>query len=222
VRRALLDALLAEARAKRPVVLATDLESGEQHLLGAEAADPAFAEAAERALRGDRPQREGGWFLQPFNPPLRLLVIGAVHIAQPLVAMARLAGYEVVVVDPRQAFASAARFPDVALRSDWPDRALEALAPDARTAIVTLTHDPKLDEPALAVALRSSAFYVGALGSRRTHAARLERLRALGLEESALARIHAPIGLAIGARSPAEIAVSILAEMTERLRRPAG
>jgi len=144
-----------------------------------------------------------------------------VHIAQPLVAMARLAGYEVAVVDAREAFASPARFSGVALVREWPDRALEALAPDARTAVATLTHDPKLDEPALAVALASPAFYVGALGSRRTHAARLERLRERGVPESALARIQAPIGLAIGARSPAEIAVSIVAEMTERLRRPA-
>jgi xanthine dehydrogenase accessory factor len=134
--------------------------------------------------------------------------------------MARLAGYEVVVVDPREAFASAARFPEATIRSEWPDRALEQLALDARTAVVTLTHDPKLDEPALGVALRSPAFYVGALGSRKTHAARLERLRALGLGEALLARIHAPVGLAIGARSPAEIAVSILAEITDRLRRP--
>ncbi len=220
MKRALLEALLAEARAKRPVVLATDLASGAQRLLRGDGAEAPFAEAAERALRRDEPQRLEGWFLRPFNPPLRLLVIGAVHIAQPLVAMARLTGYEVVVVDPRQAFASAARFPDVALVSEWPDRALESLAPDARTAVVTLSHDPKLDEPALAIALRSSAFYVGALGSKKTHAARLERLRALGLGEEALARIHAPVGLAIGARSPAEIAVSILAEITERLRRP--
>jgi xanthine dehydrogenase accessory factor len=220
VKRELLDELLREARAKRPVVLATDLGSGAQQLHRPGSATGPLAEAVDRALLRDEAQRLEGWFLQPFNPPLRLLVVGAVHIAQPLVAMARLAGYEVVVVDPREAFASAARFPEVMIRSEWPDRALEQLALDARTAVVTLTHDPKLDEPALGVALRSPAFYVGALGSRKTHAARLERLRALGLGEELLARIHAPVGLAIGARSPAEIAVSILAEVTDRLRRP--
>lgn len=221
MKRALLDALLHDARAKRPVVLATDLGSGAQRLhYAGEAAGP-LADAVDRALRRDEAQRVEGWFLQPFNPPLRLLVVGAVHIAQPLVRMARLVGYEVVIVDPREAFASAARFPGVAVRTEWPDQALEQLTPDTRTAVVTLTHDPKLDEPALAVALRSPAFYVGALGSRKTHAARLERLRALGLGAEKLARIHAPVGLAIGARSPAEIAISILAEVTERLRRPA-
>jgi xanthine dehydrogenase accessory factor len=220
VKRATLDALLAALREKRPLVLATDLASGEQRLL-----EPAASAAAREALRRDAcaQAEEGGraWFLQPWNPPLRMLVVGAVHVAQPLAAMATLAGYEVVVVDPRQAFATEARFPGVTLRGDWPDEALRALAPDARTAVVTLTHDPKLDEPALAVALRSPAFYVGALGSKKTHAARLERLRALGLGEAELARIHAPVGLAIGARSPAEIAVSILAEVTQRLREPA-
>ena len=220
MKRATLDALLAALREKRPLVLATDLASGEQRLL-----EPGASAAAREALRRDACAHveEGGraWFLQPWNPPLRMLVVGAVHVAQPLAAMATLAGYEVVVVDPRQAFATEARFPGVTLSGDWPDEALRALAPDSRTAVVTLTHDPKLDEPALAVALRSPAFYVGALGSRKTHAARLERLRALGLGEAELARIHAPVGLAIGARSPAEIAVSILAEVTQRLREPA-
>ena len=158
--------------------------------------------------------------MQPFVPPLRLIVIGAVHVAQPLVQMATLAGYACVVVDPRAAFASEARFPGVERLGDWPDQAVAKLAPDRRTALVALTHDPKLDEPALAAALRSPAFYVGALGSKKTHAARLERLRALGVGDDALARIHAPVGLDIGARSPAEIAVSILAEITECLRRP--
>jgi xanthine dehydrogenase accessory factor len=220
VKRATLDALLAALRDKRPLVLATDLASGEQRLL-----EPGASAAAREALCRDACARaeEGGrsWFLQPWNPPLRMVVVGAVHVAQPLAAMATLAGYEVVVVDPRHAFATEARFPGVALCGDWPDQALAALAPDLRTAVVTLTHDPKLDEPALAVALRSPAFYVGALGSKKTHAARLERLRALGLSEGELARIHAPVGLAIGARSPAEIAVSILAEVTQRLREPA-
>jgi xanthine dehydrogenase accessory factor len=217
MKRATLDRLLADWRAGQARVLATDLASGEQRLL-----DAAASESAHDALRGDRCLRveEGGrvWFLQPWNPPLRMLIVGAVHIAQPLAAMAALADYAVTIVDPRQAFATVERFPGVTLSGDWPDAALARLAPDARTAVVTLTHDPKLDDPALAVALRSPAFYVGALGSRKTHAARLARLRALGLAEDVLARIHAPVGLAVGARSPAEIAVSILAQVTQRLR----
>jgi xanthine dehydrogenase accessory factor len=219
VKRATLERLLGERRAQRPVVLATDLSSGEQRIL-----EPAASEAAREALRRDEcvQVEEGGrrWFLQPWNAPLRMVVVGAVHIAQPLAAMAALAEYAITIVDPRHAFATSERFPGVALVRDWPDAALRALGPDARTAVVVLTHDPKLDDPALAVALRSPAFYVGALGSRKTHAARLERLRALGLGEAELARIHAPVGLAIGARSPAEIAVSVLAEVTQRLREP--
>jgi xanthine dehydrogenase accessory factor len=223
----MLDRLLADWREQRAAVLVTDLASGEQRLLHPEADAGAAAgllAAAAGALLRDEAQRveSGGrsFFLQPFSPPLRMILVGAVHIAQPLAAMATLAGYAVVVVDPRQAFASEARFPDVTRIAEWPDEALAALAPDRRSAVVMLTHDPKLDEPALAVALRSPAFYVGALGSKMTHAARLERLRALGIGDEALARIHAPVGLDIGARSPAEIAVSILAEITERLRRP--
>jgi xanthine dehydrogenase accessory factor len=219
VKRETLDRLLAACHAGRPLVLATDLASGEQRLLEAEA-----SEAARDALRRDVcvHAREGGrdWFLRPWNPPLRLVIVGAVHIAQPLAAMAALADWAVTIVDPRQAFATAERFPGVTLSADWPDQALTALVPDARTAVVTLTHDPKLDDPALAVALRSPAFYVGALGSRKTHAARLERLRALGLAEEQLTRISAPVGLDLGARSPAEIAVSVLAELTQRLREP--
>jgi xanthine dehydrogenase accessory factor len=157
-----------------------------------------------------------------FNPPLRLVVVGAVHIAQTLVPMAGLAGYDVTVVDPRRAFASDARFPGVDVRQDWPDEALEALEPDARTAVVTLTHDPKLDDPALDVALRSDAFYIGALGSKRTHAGRRERLTELGHDARALDRIHGPAGLAIGAVSPAEIALSVMAEMTQVLRQGGG
>ncbi|MCB9957341.1 MAG: XdhC family protein [Rhodospirillaceae bacterium] len=134
--------------------------------------------------------------------------------------MAQMAGYQVTVVDPRHAFASAERFPGVALSNDWPDEALDALKPDARTAVVTLTHDPKLDDPALDRALRSPAFYIAALGSRKTHAARLQRLAALGHDAAALARIHGPAGLPLGAATPAEIAVSVLAEMTQALRRP--
>jgi xanthine dehydrogenase accessory factor len=156
----------------------------------------------------------GQLFVQAFNPPRRLVIVGAVHFAQSLAPMAALTGYAVAVIDPRRAFATDARFPDFTLLSDWPDEAMERLKPDNRTAVVTLTHDPKLDDPALQVALRSEAFYIGALGSKRTHAARCERLRAAGLADSDLARIHGPAGLAIGAKSPAEIAISVMAQMT--------
>jgi xanthine dehydrogenase accessory factor len=176
--------------------------------------------AAHQRDRGTTLQTDDGpLFIQIFNPPLRLVVVGAVHIAQALVPMARLAGYDVTVVDPRRSFASESRFEGVAISDEWPDDALEALAPDARTAVVTLTHDPKLDDPALDLALRSDAFYIAALGSKRTHAARLERLGALGHDAEVLARIHGPAGLAIGAVSPAEIALSVLAEMTAVLRK---
>jgi xanthine dehydrogenase accessory factor len=157
-------------------------------------------------------------FYEPFNPPLRLVIVGAVHVAQPLARMAALAGFEVIVIDPRAAFATTERFPGVTLVSKWPDEAMRELAPDVRTAVVTLTHDPKLDDPALAESLRSPAFYVGCLGSKKTHAARLERLRALGFDDVALGRLHGPVGMRIGARTPAEIAVSIVAHIVERLR----
>ncbi len=147
-----------------------------------------------------------------------MIVVGAVHIAQALVPMARLAGYEVVVVDPRRTLASIERFPNVAVTTDWPDEALTTLAPDRRTAVVALTHDPKLDDPALAAALASDAFYIGALGSRRTQASRLARLREMGFSDHDLSRIHGPIGLPVGATSPAEIAISILGQVTQVLR----
>jgi len=152
--------------------------------------------------------------------PLRMAVVGAVHIAQALLPMAALCGWDATLIDPREAFASPARFPGARILHDWPDAALDALAPDARTAVVTLTHDPKLDDPAILRALASPAFYIGCLGSRRTHAARLERLAAAGLAPEALARLHAPLGLPIGATSPAEIALSALAQVTQTLRRP--
>ena len=159
------------------------------------------------------------WFVHVFNPPLRLIVVGAVHISQPLVRMAGGLGYDVTLVDPRGAFATAERFPGVAVCSEWPDDALEALGVDGRTAVVTLTHDPKLDDPALHTALRSEAFYIGALGSRRTHAQRVERLAGAGFDEAAIGRIHAPVGLDLGGRAPAEIALAIAAQMTAALYR---
>jgi xanthine dehydrogenase accessory factor len=227
MRRALLDSLRAQRAAKQPVVLVTELATGRQELIRPQAAgsapDPTRLGHAREALRRDRcailDEREGRVFVQPFNPPLRLVLVGAVHIAQELARMAAEVGYEVVVVDPRPAFATKERFERATLSQEWPDAVLRALAPDARTAIAVLSHDPKLDEPALDVALHSKAFYVGALGSRRTHAARCQRLRERGFGAADLARVHGPIGLDIGAQSPAEIAVSILAEITRALRR---
>jgi xanthine dehydrogenase accessory factor len=225
----ILDRVVAAGREHRSVALATDLATGRQLLLDGDApeGDLALDEAAlgtvREALRADRNRTietpAGRVFIEVFSPPRRCFVVGAVHIAQPLVRMLSLADYAVTVVDPRQSFATEARFPGVELTQEWPDEALERLKPDHRSAVVTLTHDPKLDDPALAVALRSECFYVGALGSRRTHAARCTRLTELGFSDTDLARIHGPIGLDIGGVSPAEVAVSIVAQMTQILRR---
>lgn len=232
MRSEILQRILADTAAKRPVVMLTRIATGQQALFygdGTTVGDafPAAALAvAADALRADSSRTldddGGALFLHVFNPPLRLIVIGAVHIAQPLARMAALAGYAVTVADPRRSFASTERFPGVDLSTEWPDEAMARLAADARTAIVTLTHDPKLDDPALAAALASPAFYIGALGSRRTHARRVDRLTALGFDTAAIARIHGPVGVDIGAVSPAEIAVSILAQITLRRRRGAG
>jgi xanthine dehydrogenase accessory factor len=212
-----LAALAAARESRRPVVLATRLPTGEQMLLPDEAASPALAAAGEQALADDKTGTvkidNGEWFLQVYNTPLRLIVVGAVHIAQALVPMISFIGYAVTVVDPRRSFATDDRFPNVAVSGEWPDDAMDLLRPDARTAIVTLTHDPKLDDPALDRALKSNAFYIGALGSRKTHAARLGRLRELGHDEASLERIHAPVGLNIAAVTAPEIALSIVAEI---------
>jgi len=214
----LLDRLVEARAAREPAVYAVRPEAWDRRLvLGP--ADPLWPEASA-ALVADRSRFAGDWFLGVHNPPLRLVVVGAVHIAQALVPMARLAGYDVTVIDPREAFASEARFPGTAIVHDWPDAALAAHGLDTRTAVVTLTHDPKLDDPAILAALAAPVFYLGCLGSPRTHAKRVDRLRAAGIDEATLARIHAPIGADIGASSPAEIAVAILAQLTERLRRP--
>lgn len=224
MRAGMLRQILRDQAAKRPVVLATRLTDGFQNLIypSEHSNENWLIKAAAEVLATDKSRTldgpDGQWFLNAYNPPLRMILIGAVHIAQPLARIAALAGYDVTVVDPRTAFASRERFPGIALRSDWPDEAMAALKPDARSAVVTLTHDPKLDDPALAAALRSACFYIGALGSKKTHASRLERLRAAGFDEAALARIHGPVGLSIGAKSPAEIAVAIMAQITERLR----
>ena len=222
----LLQRILGARREKRAVVLATTLPTGEQRLIDplAPGDDPLADEARKAAARDTCASVEHDGttvFLQPFNPPLRLVLVGAVHIAQPLSQMAVLAGFEVIVVDPRTAFSTEARFPGVTRVTSWPDQALASQRLDRRTAVVTLTHDPKLDDPALEVALRSEAFYVGCLGSGKTHASRVARLRERGFGEAEIGRIFGPVGLEIGARSPAEIAVSILAQVVETLRRGA-
>lgn len=225
MKRDILEKLTAARAAKRPVALATNLRSGQQKLIFTDASegelclDVDMIAAAADALRRDEhmrfPTPAGEVFVQVFNPPPRLVLVGAVHVAQPLARMGDLAGYGVTIVDPRRGFAESQRFEGIEISGEWPDEALARLKPDARTAIVTLTHDPKLDDPALEAALKSPAFYVGALGSRKTHAARLERLKALGFTEAELKRIHGPVGLDINALSPAEIAVSIVAQITQ-------
>jgi len=224
-----LDAVIAAGREARSVVLATELTGGRQLLFDGErvegdlALDDAALGALRDALRADRnvtlDTPQGRVFVQVFSPPRRCFVIGAVHIAQPLVPMLLAADYTPIVIDPRETFATEVRFPGVELSTEWPDEALERRKLDQRSAIVTLTHDPKLDDPALAVALRSECFYIGALGSKRTHARRVDRLKELGFGDNEIGRIHAPIGLPIGAVSQAEIAVSILAQMTQVLRK---
>jgi xanthine dehydrogenase accessory factor len=236
IARDVLDELLAARRAHRQVVLATPLDGSAHRLVALEVSrgsggsdpggpgdpgDPLGAAVAQVAQR-DRAEvvelAGGAVLLEPHLAPLRLIVVGAVHVAQPLAEMAALAGFAVTIVDPRRAFATAARFPRQELVVRWPDVAIAELAPDARTAVVTLTHDPKLDDPALIAALGSPAFYVGCLGSKKTHAARRDRLGERGVAPAALDRLRGPVGLRIGARTPAEIAVSILAEIIGSLR----
>ncbi len=206
--------LVAARAVPQAVALVTHLDSFARRLV-AKGHDP----AVDRALAADKSSASDGAFVAVHNPPLRLFVVGAVQIAQALMPMARALGHAVTLIDPRSAFGSAARFPGEALLEEWPDEALSRLAPDSRSAIITLTHDAKLDDPAIAFALHAPVYYLGCLGSTRTHAKRLDRLRALGFSEAELARIHAPAGLNIGAKSPGEIAVSILAEITQVLRK---
>ncbi len=216
-----------ERAARRPVALVADLSGGDQRVvpLAAMARDPLGAVLAERLRLGKSGivSHEGrDLFVGLQVPPVRLVVVGAVHIAQALATMAALAELDVTIVDPRTAFASPERFPGVRVLAEWPDDVLPALAFDAYTAIALLTHDPKIDDQALIAALRADCFYIGALGSRKTHGRRLERMRAEGFRDEDLARIHAPIGLDIGAVSPAEIAVAILGEVVAaRRRKPA-
>ena len=223
MKAALVERLLAAKKARRAMALVTDLGSNAQGLfdpdsptndLNLTASQRAAVQATLDANEAAELEVEGRrLFVQVRVPDPRIIIVGAVHITQALAPMAALAGYDVVVIDPRRAFATAERFPGMELRHDWPDEALDALNVDARTAIVTLTHDPKIDDPALDRALKSPAFYIGALGSKKTHAGRLDRLGKAGFDAAALARIHGPAGLNIGGKSPAEIAISVLAEL---------
>jgi xanthine dehydrogenase accessory factor len=229
VKLTLLEKLLASARTSAATAIVTNLVTGAQALVSRTGSEgeltlgPDELACVRQSLDDDKSgtmeTAAGLLFIEVWNPKPRLLVIGAVHTAQELAPLARAAGYEVTVIDPRTAFSTPARFPDTTLLHDWPNEAVATLAPDRRTAILTLSHDPKIDDPALQAALRSEAFYIGALGSRRTHAKRLERLKEAGFDEAALARIRGPVGLAIGAQTPVEIAISIMAEITAVLRR---
>jgi xanthine dehydrogenase accessory factor len=222
----LLKVLNAERAARRAAVVVTDTATGEQRVVkAAEVARDPLRSALEKRIRtgqsGTEDTAGGKVFLAVHAPPKRLIITGAVHISQALAPIARLLGYDVAIVDPRTAFASIERFPDVTVIAEWPDVALPPLGIDHYTAFVALTHDPKIDDPALSHALSRDCFYIGALGSKKTHGRRVERLKAQGISEAAIARIHAPIGLNIGAVSPAEIAVAIMAEITACLRQEA-
>ncbi len=216
----ILHAIIA-ARAERcAIAVVTNLTTGTQRLITREdaASDPVLDKAFRFDKSGVEHTPDGEVFITIHNPPLRLVIIGAVLIAQSVIPMAQAAGYDVTVIDPRGAFATGARFPNVTLIDQWPDEILPNLKPDARTAVLALTHDPKIDDPALDVTLKSEVFYIGALGSKKTQGARVERLSAKGFDEKTLSRIHGPIGLPIGAVGAAEIAISIMAEMTKSLR----
>jgi xanthine dehydrogenase accessory factor len=220
----LLANLNMERAARRAAVVVTELATGKQRLVReAEVGKDALASALRTQIRtgksGVVETDAGRFFLELHLPPPRLVITGAVHVSQALAPMARMLGYDVSIVDPRTAFATPERFPEVPLYAEWPDTALLKLGLDHWTAFVALTHDPKIDEPAIERALASGCFYVGALGSKKTHGRRVESLKQRGVSEDAIARIHAPIGLSIGAASPPEIALAILAEITMRLRR---
>lgn len=228
MRLADLAALNAERAARRAALAVVDLERGTERVLretDLDDADPLAALARARFRSGesglaDTPQ--GRRFLAVSVPPPRLVAIGAVHVSQALAPIARVAGYDMTVVDPRTAFATEARFPDVPVVAAWPQDALPRIGLDAYTAVATLTHDPKIDDPAIEAALAAGCFYVGALGSRKTHAGRVERLKRAGVSDAAIARIRAPIGLDLGGRSPAEIAVAVMAEIVAALRKGEG
>jgi xanthine dehydrogenase accessory factor len=219
----ILSALNTERAARRAAIVVTDERSGRQRLVKAaeianDALRPVLAERLRTGKSGMEQTAEGRVFLTVYVPAPQLVITGAVHISQALAPIARLVGYDVTIVDPRTAFASIDRFPDVKVIAEWPDQALPPLGIDRYTAFVALTHDPKIDDPALVHALARDCFYIGALGSKKTHARRVERLKQQGLTDADISRIHAPIGLDIGAVSPAEIAVAIIAQITERMR----
>jgi xanthine dehydrogenase accessory factor len=216
----MLHTLAEDIEARRPVAVLTHLATGERRLARSlSGVTQDLTPFLEEAFRRDKSLvvaagEHGAVFIGVFNPRVRLIIAGATHIAQPLAAMARALDYHVIIVDPRHAFATEERFGSVKLVREWPDEALPEIGVDARTALIALTHDPKIDDPCLIHALQSEAFYVGALGSKVTHAARVERLIEAGVAKEAIARIHAPIGLDIGAQGAAEIALAIVAEIT--------
>ncbi|WP_373503437.1 XdhC family protein [Aestuariivirga sp.] len=219
MKRELLEALLAARGNRQAVALVTNLSTGEQRLVPrAQARNDPLADKLDEAFRFDQSGSHEGQFVNIHNPPLRLVIIGAVHIAQSVIPIAQQLGYDVTVIDPRGAFATGARFPGIALHAEWPDEILPQMSLDPRTAMIALTHDPKIDDPALFTALKSDVFYIGALGSKKTQASRAQRLKDAGFKEQQIARIHGPIGLSIGAKGAPEIAVSIMAEMTRALR----
>jgi xanthine dehydrogenase accessory factor len=220
VKASVLHDVVAARRSREAIAVLTNLTDGTQRIVtrAMAAKDPVLDKAFRFDKSGIEQTADGEVFITIHNPKLRLVIIGAVLIAQGVIPMAEAAGYDVTVVDPRGAFATGARFPDVALHADWPDDVLPKLGLDARTAVLALTHDPKIDDPALRLTLKSEVFYIGALGSKKTQAARAERLQMAGFSETDLARIHGPIGLNIGAVGAAEIAISIMAEMTKCLR----
>ncbi len=215
--QAIIEDLIAQRAARAQAVYAVNTSTWDRRLI---APDDPLRAAADTVLINDKSGFVDDWFLAAHNPPLRMIVVGAVHIAQPLLVMAKEAGYDTSLIDPREAFGAQHRFPGQAISNDWPDEAIAQIGIDPRTAVITLSHDPKIDDPALLTALPSPAFYIGALGSKRTHAKRVTRLEEAGISAADIARIHSPIGADIGSKSPAEIAISILAQLTERLRRP--
>ena len=228
----LLAALVAARQKNKPVVLVRGLNTGNQFMVtpektygDADIMDPTLRDAARSALDNDGAHtvetKEDTYLLQTLAAAPRIIIIGAVHIAQTLIPMARRAGYDIYLIDPRTAFANPERFPGIEVDNRWPHEAIEDLKPDIRTAVVTLSHDPKIDEPALCAAMDSDAFYIGALGSKGNHKKRLERLAELGYDKEQLARINGPIGLPLGGRSPAEIAVATLAQIIQARHRGA-
>ena len=225
MKKSALDRLLEDRQERRAVAVVSALAGGEQRMVYLDdiGAEGELAAPLAEAFARDKSRivEIGGeeHFIHVFNPPLKMIIVGAVHVAQALIPFAEAAGYAVTIIDPRGAFATDERFPDVQLFEDWPDEILPTLDVDHRSAVLALTHDPKIDDPALSFALNSPCFYIGALGSTKTHAGRRERLAANGFTDQEMDRIHGPIGLDIGAQGAAEIAISIMAEVTQSLRR---